>query len=608
MQSPDAPTRPEPVALDRQKSWTPNPDAQTPSAQVQTDRAPRPATATSSALAGAALAACGGGGDGNTTNLPTALPAKPTETEAARFLMQASFGGTYAQVQEVVSKGFEAWLDVELNKPWKEDNSNYNWFKDHGYFDARTLNTQNMGVDNSLWRKLITDPHVLRVRTAYALSQIFVVAMNGLGAIIWRNLAAVCYMDLLEKNAFGTYEDLLKAITLSPPMGTYLNMKGSRKATGKSAPDENYAREVMQLFSIGLYKLNPDGTLASSNKKPVETYSQQNVTELACIFTGWRFSSNEDPSKLDYLNQPMANDGKYFTPGEKQFFDQKVPSSASPQEALNQVLKYLANHPNVGPFIGRQLIQRLVCSNPSPAYVARITKVFNNDGSSNKVRGNLKAVLKAILMDEEARKPALTQLNAYGKLKEPIYRLAQWGRTFKANSTNPDAQVDWTTGATVPPGPWDMGDLSDDAKGLGQAPMRSPSVFNFYRPGYVPQQGALATNSVTAPEFQICNEVTVAAYLNFMKVMIEQGRKDIQPDYSPDYELAKDPTALVNRYALLLTAGALSETNKNIIIGAIAQVKGDRISNNMLLGTEAQDRIRATILMIIATPEYMIQK
>jgi uncharacterized protein (DUF1800 family) len=607
MQSPEAPTRPVPAALDRQTTWTPNPDAQTLSAGTHTDQVPGPATATSSALAAAAMVACGGG-DGNTTNNPTPLPVKPTETEAARFLMQASFGGTYAQVQEVVSKGFEAWLDVELNKPWNEGNSNYNWFKDHGYFDSRTLNTQNMGVDNSLWRKLITDPHVLRVRTAYALSQIFVVAMNGLGATIWRNLTAVCYMDLLEKSAFGTYEDLLKAITLSPAMGTYLNMKGSRKATGNSAPDENYAREVMQLFSIGLYKLNPDGTLALSNNKPVETYSQQNVTELARIFTGWWFGSNDNPSQLDYLNQPMTNNGTYFTQGEKPFFDQKVPATASPQEALNQVLKYLANHPNVGPFIGRQLIQRLVCSNPSPAYVARITKVFNNDGSANKVRGNLKAVIKAILLDEEARKPDLTRLNAYGKLKEPIYRLAQWGRTFKANSTKPDANVDWTTVATVPPGPWDMGDLSDDAKGLGQAPMRSPSVFNFFRPGYVPQQGELAANSVTAPEFQICNEVTVAAYLNFMKTTIELGRNDIQPDYSPDYELAKDPKALVNRYALLLTAGSLSEANKNTIISAIAKVNGDRKSDSILLGTEAQDRIRATILMIMATPEYMIQK
>ena len=628
-------------------------DTPSPAEKARAGGLPSAAAPTLSALAAATLAACGGGGGDNNTNPSnggnntgnggdngnlnangnntgntgdtgnldtnktndtnkdankTPAAKSPTEQEAARFLMQASFGGTYAQMQEVQNKGFEKWLDEALNRPWNESTSNYNWFKNHGYFDARTLATQNMGVDNSIWCKLITDPDVLRVRAAYALSQIFVVSMNGLGAIIWRNLAAACYMDLLEKYAFGNYEDLLKAVTLSPAMGTYLNMKGSRKATGNSAPDENYAREVMQLFSIGLYQLKPDGTFAVSGDKPVETYSQQNVTELAGIFTGWWFGSQDDPAKLDYLNQPMTNDGKFFTQGEKPFFDQKVPASATPQDALNQVLKYLANHQNVGPFIGRQLIQRLVCSNPSTAYVARITKVFNDDGSANKVRGNLKAVIKAILMDEEARKPDLNQVKAYGKLKEPVYRLAQWGRTFNVNSTKANALVDWTTGATVPPGPWDMGDLSDDAKGLGQAPMRSPSVFNFYRPGYVPQQGAMSKDSVTAPEFQICNEVTVAAYLNFIKTTIELGRNDIQPDYSADYELAKNPEALVNRYSLLLTAGTLSQTNKNIILDAIAQVKGDRINNTILLGTEAQDRVRATILMIMATPEYMIQK
>lgn len=553
-------------------------------------------------LASSVLSACGGGASGVNDSSPSTVA--PTETQAARFLMQASFGGTYAQVQDVQKKGYEAWLDAELNRPWIEDNSHFNWFKTHGYFNIKTLNTQEMGVDNSLWCKLMTGPDVLRIRVAFALSQIFVVSMSGLGAIIWRNLAAVCYMDLLEKNAFGTYEDLLRAVTLSPAMGTYLNMKGSRKATDTSSPDENYAREVMQLFSIGLYNLNADGSLALSNNKPVETYNQQNVTDIAKIFTGWNFSSSSDPTQLDYLNQPMTNDGKYFTTGDKPFFYQTVPSTAKPIEALNQVLKYLANHQNVGPFIGRQLIQRLVCSNPSPAYVNRITNVFNNDGKA--VRGNLKAVIKAILLDEEARKPDLNQLQAYGKLKEPVHRLAQWGRTFNVNSTTPDGQVNWNSNAVIPPGPWNMDNLSDDAKGLGQAPMRSPTVFNFYRPGYVPLQGSLAASSVTAPEFQICNEVTVAAYINFMKTVIEKGRDDIQPDYSDYFELAKDPQALVNRLSLLLTANTLSATSQKIIIDAVAGVIGDR--PNSANNTEALDRVRVTILMIMATPEYMIQK
>ena len=595
--------------------------------------------------AGLSVAACGGGGGGGsgvgtaqmpqkdengyvietpTSNTPNNNPnqgntsvttpnniSKPTEQQAARFLMQASFGGNYTQIQEVKNKGFEAWLDAELNKPWIEANSHYNWFKDHGYFDSRTKSRGEIGLDNSLWRKLITAPDVLRQRVAYALSQIFVVSMNGLGTMIWRNIGAICYMDLLEKNAFGTYEALLKAVTLSPAMGIYLNMKGSRKTSGFSAPDENYAREVMQLFSIGLYQLNDDGSLKKDiNGNPIETYTQQNVTQLAAIFTGWWFSSNEVPTKLDYLNLPMSNDGKYFTTGDKPFFNQTVSGSSSPEQALDQVLKYLANHANVGPFICRQLIQRLVCSNPSAAYIGRITKVFNDDGQG--VRGNLKAVVKAILLDDEARYPpssGTNTYNSYGKLKEPVLRLAQWGRTFKVKSNNQYALVDFQTNPNSPTGPWNIGNLSDDARGIGQAPLRSPTVFNFFRPGYVPPQGDLASASVTAPEFQLCNEVTVAAYLNFMKNTIEAGRNDVQPDYSADYELAKEATQLVERYSLLLTAGTLPEAKKKIISDAISKITTTRTdSSRNTTYTPELDRIKATIFLIMATPEFMVLK
>lgn len=548
--------------------------------------------------------------DNNASNTRQTTAVMPTESQAARFLMQASFGGTYEQVQAVQNKGFEAWLDDELNKPWVEANSHYNWFKNHGYFDSRTKSNGEIGVDNSLWRKLITAPDVLRQRVAYALSQIFVVSMNGLGAMSWRNIGAICYMDLLEKNAFGTYEALLKAVTLSPAMGIYLNMKGSRKASGSSAPDENYAREVMQLFSIGLYQLINDGSLKTENGKPIETYTQQNVTQLAAIFTGWWFSSNDDPASLNYLNQPMTNDGKYFTTGDKRFFDQTISASSSPEQALDQVLKYLANHANVGPFIGRQLIQRLVCSNPSARYIGRITDVFNDDGKG--VRGNLKAVVRAILLDDEARHPPSSGTNTYnsfGKLKEPVLRLAQWGRTFKVKSNNQDALVDFLTNPNSPTGPWNIGNLSDDARGIGQAPLRSPTVFNFFRPGYVPPQGDLATASVTAPEFQLCNEVTVAAYLNFIKSVIEAGRNDVQPDYSADYELAKDASKLVERYSLLLTAGTLPEAKKNVIASAVSKISGSRIdSTRNTTYTAEMDRIKATIFLIMATPEFMVLK
>ncbi len=554
---------------------------------------------------------------GTNTHNPTDKKTPPTEQEAARFLMQASFGGTYEQIQTVQTKGFETWLDDELNRPWVEGNSHFNWFYDHGYMQAETLNLQSTGMDNSLWRKLMAAPDVLRQKVAYALSQIFVVSINGVGATIWRNLVVLTYMDLLEKNAFSNYKDLLRAITLSPAMGTYLNMAGSRKASGTSSPDENYAREVMQLFSIGLYELNEDGTLKkNASGQPIETYTQQNVTQLAAIFTGWNYKSNNTPSytALKYLQQPMSNDSRYFTTGEKLFFDQTVSSGTSAQDALFQVLDYLSAHHNIGPFIGRQLIQRLVCSSPSPAYVGRITRVFNNDGSG--VRGNLKAVIKAILLDDEARKlptdTSSTAYKSYGKLKEPVYRVTQWGRTFsarsnKANDTQVQISKDPVSGKYSAVSYWEIGDYSSDTL-LAQSPMRSPSVFNFFRPGYVPPLGDMSTASVTAPEFQLCNEVTVAAYLNLIKGLIDVGRYDVTANYSAsDLALTENPTDFVNRYSLLLTADSLSPTTKRWIVDAITGITGSRTSNSVTI-SQQQDRLKVAIFLIMATPEYMVQK
>jgi len=591
MESLDAPTHPEPAALDPKTTGTPNPDARTPRAQIQTDRAPRPATVTSSAMTTTALMACGGGNE-NPINSPTALPAQTTETEAARFLMQASFGGTYEQIQEVMRKGFEAWLDTELAKPWVESDSHFNWITNSGFLDAGQ--SSKLGMDNTLWRKLMSAPDVLRQRVAFALSQIFVVSIEGLGAIAWRNVAAAAYMDVLEKNAFGNFSDLLKAVTLSPAMGTYLNMKGSVAATGNSSPDENYAREVMQLFTIGLYELNADGSRKLKNEKPIETYQQADVSKLAAILTGWNFKS----WPLTNFTSAMTHSADFYSSGTKYYIGGTIDSAVKGPEALHTVLEFLANHDNVGPFIGRQLIQRLVCSNPSPAYIGRVSAAFAT--TLNGRRGDLKTVIKAVLLDPEARSiPTDTIARAqYGKLREPVLRLVQWARTFKAKPSNLNVKP---TSANGWVGPWNIGDLSGDTSGMGQSPLRSPSVFNFYRPGYIPTQGEMAAYKITAPEFQICNEVTVAKYLNFLNSTINDGRNDVKADYTADLALAKDATALVNRYALLLAANALSDSTKKTIAGVLANQSAKDDAGCLI-------RIKAAIFFIMATPEYIIQK
>jgi uncharacterized protein (DUF1800 family) len=548
-------------------------------------------------LAGLAVSACGSG-DSSSGKSPDTLNSKavPSETQAARFLMQASFGGTYDQVKDVQTKGFEAWLDAEMAKPWDASNSHYNWIVNSGFLAAGK--SSKLGMDNTLWRKLMSAPDVLRQRVAFALSQILVVSIEGLGAITWRNVAAAAYMDVLEKNAFGNFTDLLKAVSLSPAMGTYLNMKGSVKASGTSAPDENYAREVMQLFTIGLYQLNPDGSQKLQNGKPIETYSQADVSNLAAILTGWNFASSDDPTALGYFNQAMTHNASQYTAGAKSYLGGSIASTVSGPDALNTVLEFLAKHDNVGPFIGRQLIQRLVCSNPSPGYVGRVSAAFNQ--TVNGKRGDMKTVIKAVLLDAEARTPPsdATAMAKYGKLREPALRLSQWARTFAAKTSTPNAVPSASNSWA---GPWNVGDLSDDVTGLGQSPLRSPSVFNFYRPGYVPPQGEMGTNSVTAPEFQICNEVTVAKYLNFMNTTIGDGRNDVKADYSADYVLAKNASALVDRYSLLLAANALSDSRKKTIADAVATQAADTDAGCLL-------RIKATIFLIMATPEYMVQK
>jgi len=544
-----------------------------------------PAGVPAAGLAPALLAACGGGG-GDAGPAPTPAPPPPpppptiTDNEAARFLAQASFAATAADIATVKANGYAAWLDAQFALPVTE--SHFDWLVANG---AAVVEHRNdfTGVDNTLWRKLLTAPDSLRQRVVLALSEIFVISMAGL-PVPWRGFAVAAYVDMLEQRAFGTYRDLLNAVTLSNGMGAYLNMRGNLKedpVTGR-VPDENYAREVMQLFTIGLYQLNPDGTpKLDAQGKPIDTYKQADITELARVFTGWDVDgySATDPS---FMKKPMAHIASRFSPGAKRVLDVAIPSSADGPTALKTALDTLAAHPNVGPFIGRQLIQRLVASNPSAAYVGRIAAVWADNGAG--VRGDLKAVIRAILLDSEARTASASP--GAGKLREPLQRFLQWGRSF---------------GATSPNGLWNIGNTSDPATRLGQSPLRSPSVFNFFRPGYVPPNSQLGSNGVTAPEFQLCNESSVAGYLNFLQRVISDGIGDVKASYTTELTLASDAPALVANLAMRLAGGGISAATQATIATAVATITA---------GTDAGklSRVQAAILLLMACPEYQVQK
>ena len=468
-----------------------------------------------------------------------------------------------------------------------------------------------------IWNQLMTSSDGVRKRLALALSEFFVVSLTGLD-FSWRSHAIAAWWDLLVANALGNYRTLLEAVTLNAAMGWYLNTKGNMKenpATGR-APDENYGREVMQLFSIGLYQLNADGTeKRDANGNKIETYTQADITNIARVFTGWDFDRTTNVNTVepvsrrtipstDFTRLPMRLTAANHSSLAATFLGTTVPANTDGTVALRTALDALFNHPNVGPFFGKQMIQRLVTSNPSPAYVARVAGAFANNGSG--VRGDLKAVFAAVLLDDEARNPATATQPGFGKLREPILRFVQWGRTFGIQSAR---------------GSWKIGDASNPATQLGQSPLRSPSVFNFFRPGYVPPSTALSASQTPAPEFQLVNESTVGGYLNAMQNIVRNGiyvnapdqpnvgsnstnGYDITATYSAELALVTDATALVRRLNLVLCAGQMSEANQNLIIGALNATPVTATSTDSV----KLNRVAAAVLMVMGCSEYLIQK
>lgn len=544
---------------------------------------------TAVALATTTLAACGGGSPVGTAPADDAVPVAMTANMASRFLGQASLDANDASIAHVMELGFEAWLNEQMALPLSQ--SHRDWLVEKG-FNADTPENANTngGWERTVWRKLFSSPDSLRQKTVLAWSELFVV--SGLGIPVnWRNFAIANYLDTLEGLAFGNFRDLLEAVTLSSAMGTYLNMKGNRKAdpaTGR-VPDENYAREVMQLFTIGLYQINPDGTLKlGDDGQPLETYTNEDTQGLAAVFTGWGNSTvAADPSGTLVVaayrhGLPMQLNGSQHSTTEKRFLNVTISPGTNGTESLKIALDTLFLHPNTAPFVTKFFIQRFVTSNPSPSYVQRVSDVFTDNGLG--VRGDMAAVIKAILLDPEARSGKAS--TTFGKLREPMIRLLQWGRTFGATSDT-----------------WNLGFTSADTA-LGQSPLYAPSVFNFFRPGYTPPNTSIAEAALLAPEFQILSEPTVVNYINYMAGTINNARV-VKVDYTPELELARDVPALVDRYNLWFAAGQLSTAALDAIKSAVQSIA---IPATGAPDNALRNRIYAATLLVMSSPEYLIQK
>jgi uncharacterized protein (DUF1800 family) len=531
-------------------------------------------------------------------SLPVTMPAR----SAVRFLSQASFGANEAELAKVEANWRWGWLQSQFDMPvasthWDGVKARQAIWVSQGTATApRDITSAPATIfDYETWESYFTANDQLRKRVGYALSQILVTSMNGFGSGGRYNaLLGAGYVDVLEQNAFGNFRQLLQDVTLNPAMGYYLSMRGNRKTDFDKAgnvlrvPDENYAREVMQLFTIGLYELNLDGSLKQgSDGKPIDSYTQADVAGLAKAFTGWDLDTPANDDEGERFRRPMKLITARHETLAKSFLGETIPANTDGTTSLNKALDTLFKHPNVGPFIGKQLIQRLVTSNPSPAYVARVATVFNNNGQG--VRGDMRAVVDAVLRDPDAITPLNIAAPAptWGKLREPVLRYTQMGRAF--NMQAPAGTL------------WAIGDLSDPATELAQSPLRAQSVFNFYRPGYVPPQSALAAKGLVGPEFQITTDTSVPGYVNAMQAFITTQPKGVTLDLSKELALSTDAVALVNRMDLMLANQALSQATRDAIAQAVTALPATNDKQKLT-------RVRTAMLMTLAAPEFIAQK
>ncbi|WP_372777861.1 DUF1800 family protein [Litorivivens sp.] len=502
------------------------------------------------AVSMAILSACDSDSNGSTALLPTVANVEPTPElyEAFRLARQATFGPTTELVAAMRERGLRAWIDDQLAAPSAYDDPD----------DARLSHLQRMIVmaealepdadwypsalagragepvfsgaasrsslhyQNSVWfENALHAPDQLRQRVAYALSQILVVSFSE-SPLDSRAEALAHYYDILARHAFGNFRDLIGDVARSPAMGVFLSHQGNRKTSGNTTPDENFARELMQLFTIGLYELNLDGTpKQDANGQLIPSYTQDDIEELSKVMTGWdlRFNSRYGLVRADEgsLIHPMEFTPDEHETSEKQLLGQIIGDAGSGED-LDAALDILFYHANVAPFISRQLIQRLVSSNPTSGYVERVAAVFENNGFGE--RGDLKATVRAILLDPEARDERRAREPAGGKVVEPLLAYTGLLRAFSVQPLNGwfNNRVEGTAPAVESMYYF----RSDFGWDLGQAALRSPSVFNFYSPDFVPQDGfyhqGREGQALVLPELQLRTPANIAGMQKLLRI------------------------------------------------------------------------------------------
>jgi len=504
-----------------------------------------------------------------------------TVTSAARLLDQATFGPTLADIQHVEQVGIDPYLTEQFNTP----TTLLPAIPDPPTGACNVTSLQ-ICLQSTWWQTAITGNDQLRQRVAFALSEIFVVSVNGANA-----RSIVPYHNSLANDAFGNFSTLMKDVTLSSAMGLYLNMWDSDKPGTGQIANENYAREFMQLFTTGINELNQDGTLKlDSNGNPIPVYTQAQVQAFARAYTGWT-SANSDGSAptfypnnyTNYTHTMVPVESHHDTTAKILLSGTVLPAGQTAEQDVDGAIANIFAQSNVGPFVCRQLIQHLVASNPSPAYVSRIAAIFADDGSG--VRGNLQAVIRGILEDPEARAGDTDPTADGGHLRESILYLTDMIRSLGITNTSPTD---------------DYGILGGYSSTLGETPYAATSVFNFFPPNFV-----IPGASVTAPEFSLENTGTAILRLSIVDQFLFNKVFETYVDLSATSawgilasktgNATTDAGNLVDALGILFMHGQMPAAMRTVIVNHVASLP------------DIAQRVRVAIYLVITSSQYKIE-
>jgi uncharacterized protein (DUF1800 family) len=544
--------------------------------------------------------------------LPPSQGAFETAASTNRFFAQATFGAKKSDIENFTGQSASAWFLVEMGKEASTVLPILDAFRSGGTPDNIHIETRNdISYRLAFLKNAMGGDDQLRQRMALALSEILVTSDQD--TFLFNHPRALgYYQDLLINQAFGNYRELLEAVTYSPAMGEYLTYAGNQKSNPVSGrtPDENYAREIMQLFTIGVIELEQNGDpVLDADGNAIEAYSNRDVTGLASVFTGLHHASpNFDSPLLDTAVEvrPMSIFPDFHSDSEKTFLGQTIPPNTGGVESIDLALDALVEHPNTAPFISRQLIQRFVTSQPSSDYIERASQAFAlgrytlPDGSivGDGRRGDLAATIASILFDREARNMSMRDDPRFGKIREPLIRFIHWARAFDAQNITPEFVTNLF-----------------NTRALGQQVYGSSSVFNFFRPGYIAPGTDTGSANITAPELQITTSSSIPAYVNFMGFFTSQLLRDLAgnevateeevrssliANYTQELELAGQPEELVDSLDSLLTYGFMSAETKSNITAAIATIPLD--------DSGRERRVFLAVLMVMASADYIIQR